>query len=177
MPTVKGYRFFVDQWRRRSPAPTLDPADRRQVNDFFSISHGGFESILSDTTGLLSDLTDWTAVVVAPSPAAATVRSAQLVELSAGTVMVVAVMSNGVIEKRTLDVPADTSPEVVADASERLAPGWWAGPWPTSTTATSPMTGCWRRPSRAAGGPRPPRGVRGRNQQAGRGLRRGGAAQ
>ena len=85
VPTAKGYRFFVDQWRRRSPSPTLDLADRRQVNDFFSISHGGLESILSDTTGLLSDLTDWTAVVVAPSGSAATVRSAQLVELSAGS--------------------------------------------------------------------------------------------
>ena len=121
VPTVKGYRFFVDQWRRRSPSPTLDPADRRQVNDFFSVTHGGFEATLSDTTGLLSDLTDWTAVVVAPSPAAATVRSAQLVELATGTVMVVAVMSNGVIEKRTLDVPADTTSEVVDDASQRLA--------------------------------------------------------
>ena len=27
VPTVKGYRFFVDQWRRRSPAPTLDAVD------------------------------------------------------------------------------------------------------------------------------------------------------
>ena len=121
VPTVKGYRFFVDQWRRRSPSPTLDPAERRQVNDFFSVPHGGFESILSDTTGLLSDLTDWTAVVVAPSPAAAAVRSAQLVDLAAGTVMVVAVMSNGAIEKRTIDVPVDTSPQVVTDASARLA--------------------------------------------------------
>ena len=42
-------------------------------------------------------------------------------ELATGTVMVVAVMSNGVIEKRTLDVPTDTTTEVVADASERLA--------------------------------------------------------
>ena len=121
VPTVKGYRFFVDQWRRSSPSPTLDPADRRQVNDFFSMPHGGFESMLSDTTGLLSDLTDWTAVVVAPSPAAAAVRSAQLVDLAAGTVMVVAVMSNGAIEKRTIDVPVDTSPRVVTDASARLA--------------------------------------------------------
>ncbi len=121
VPTVKGYRFFVDQWRHRSPSPTLDAVDRRHVNEFFSVSHGGFESILSDTTGLLSDLTDWTAVVVAPSPAAATVRSAQLVDLATGTVMVVAVMSNGAIEKRTIEVPVDTSAEVVADASRRLA--------------------------------------------------------
>ncbi len=121
VPTVKGYRCFVDQWRQQSPAPVLDAADRRQVNKFFSAPHAGFEAILSDTTGLLSDLTDWTAVVVAPSPSAATVLSVQLVELSSATVLVVAVMSNGVIEKRTLDAPVDLNPEVVADASERLA--------------------------------------------------------
>ena len=121
VPTVKGYRFFVDQWRQRSPAPTLHPSERQQVNEFFSAPRSGFESILADTTGLLSDLTDWTAVVVAPSPAADTVLSVQLVELAAGTVMVVAVMSNGVVEKRTLDVAVDTSARVVADASQRLA--------------------------------------------------------
>ena len=121
VPTAKGYRFFVNEWRKQSPAPTLAAAERQQVNEFFAVSHGGFEAILSDTTGLLSDLTDWTAVVVSPSASAATVRSAQLVQMSTTTVMVVAVMSNGVIEKRTIDVPADTTRAVVADASERLA--------------------------------------------------------
>ena len=119
VPTGKAYRFFVDLWRGRTPA--LRAADRRQVNDFFASDHGEFESFLADTTGLLTDLTDWTAVVVGPSPAAATVRSAQLIDLAARTVLVVAVMSNGVVEKRTLEVPADMSPRVVADASERLA--------------------------------------------------------
>ena len=119
VPTAKGYRFFVDQWRGRTPA--LDAADRRQVNEFFASPHGEFESILSHTTGLLSDLTDWTAVVVGPSPAVTTVRSAQIIDLAARTVLVVAVMSNGVVEKRTLDLPVDTSPALVAEASERLA--------------------------------------------------------
>ena len=119
VPTAKAYRFFVDLWRGRTPA--LRAADRRQVNEFFASDHGEFESFLADTTGLLTDLTDWTAVVVGPSPAAARVRSAQLIDLAARTVLVVAVMSNGVVEKRTLEVPADVSPAVVADASERLA--------------------------------------------------------
>ncbi len=119
VPTAKAYRFFVDLWRGRTPA--LRAADRRQVNEFFASDHGEFESFLADTTGLLTDLTDWTAVVVGPSPAAATVRSAQLIDLAARTVLVVAVMSNGVVEKRTLEVPADVSPAVVADASDRLA--------------------------------------------------------
>ena len=119
VPTAKAYRFFVDLWRGRTPM--LEPADRRQVNEFFAVDHGEFETILADTTGLLSSLTDWTAVVVGPSPAAATVRSAQLIDLASRTVLVVAVMSNGVVEKRALDMPTEFSPAVVAEASQRLA--------------------------------------------------------
>lgn len=119
VPTAKAYRFFVDLWRGRTP--TLRAADRRQVNKFFASDHGEFESFLADTTGLLTDLTDWTAVVVGPSPSVATVRSAQMIDLASRTVLVVAVMSNGVVEKRTLDVAAEASPAVVADASGRLA--------------------------------------------------------
>ena len=119
VPTAKAYRFFVDLWRGRTPV--LEPADRRQVNEFFAVDHGEFETILADTTGLLSSLTDWTAVVVGPSPAAATVRSAQLIDLASRTVLMVAVMSNGVVEKRALDMPTEFSPAVVAEASQRLA--------------------------------------------------------
>ena len=119
VPTAKAYRFFVDLCRGRTPE--LDAADRNQVNEFFAADHGDFESILSDTTTLLSDLTDWTAVVVGPTPAAATVRSVQLVDLAARTVLVVAVMSNGVVEKRTIELASDASPTVVEEASRRLA--------------------------------------------------------
>ncbi len=120
VPTTKGYRFFVD--RVRNQAPVLDAADRRHVRDFFSVGHGEFYSMLSHTSGLLSELTDWAGVVVSPSTSLAIVRSAQLIEIASRTVLVVAVMSNGEVEKRTLDVASETVvPEVLEDASRRLA--------------------------------------------------------
>lgn len=119
VPTTKGYRFFVDLVRDR--APSLEPSDNRQVSEFFESSHGDTSEILSQTTGLLSELTDWTGVVVGPSPAMAIVRSAQLIEIATRRVLVVAVMSNGTVEKRLLDVAAGTTSRVIADASQRLA--------------------------------------------------------
>lgn len=119
IPTDKGYRFFVDHVR--SHRPELDLADKRQINDFFASGHGELESMLSDTTGLLSSLTDWAGVVVGPRSDTATVRSVQLVDLSSHVVLVVAVLSNGVIEKRTIELDSVHTPEVVADASIRLA--------------------------------------------------------
>ena len=119
IPTDKGYRFFVD--RIRAADPTLGPADRATIREFFRATHGELESMLDHTSGLLSDLTDWTAVVVAPSADLATVRSAQLIDLSSHVVMAIAVLSNGGVEKRTLESPVELSEAVVADASTRLA--------------------------------------------------------
>lgn len=119
VPTDKGYRFFVDRVRRRTPA--LDAADRRQVRDFFASAHGEVESMLSHTTELLSALTQWTGVVVGPSPESATVRSVQLVDLSSHVLLLVAVLSNGVIEKHALEVEDRLTTETVAAASDRLA--------------------------------------------------------
>ncbi len=119
VPTDKGYRFFVDLVRQRTPA--LAAADHRQVRDFFASAHGEVESMLSHTTELLSALTQWTGVVVGPSSESATVRSVQLVDLSSHVLLLVAVLSNGVIEKHALEVEDRLTPGALAAASDRLA--------------------------------------------------------
>lgn len=118
VPTDKGYRFFVD--RIRESDPRLAPADRATIREFFRATHGELESVLTSTSDLLSRITDWTAVVVGPSTDTAIVRSAQLIDLSSHVVMAVAVLSNGSIEKRTLESPVELTPGVVVDASARM---------------------------------------------------------
>jgi heat-inducible transcriptional repressor len=118
VPTEKGYRFFVDTL---DPTVTLDPHQRQQVKTFFGHAHGEIEQILAETSRLLSDLTANTAVVVQPISDHATVRSAQLVSLGPRVVLLVVVLSNGTVEKRTLELPAEVSEERVIAASARLA--------------------------------------------------------
>jgi len=82
--------------------------------------------MLSETSQLLSRLTDHTAVLIAPPHEAATIRSVQVVGLGGRTALVVAVLSNGSVEKRTLELPVGEDGEpvgaaVVAAASNRLA--------------------------------------------------------
>src|SRR5438045_5704716 len=82
IPTDKGYRFFVDQLTEPGQ---LDPIRRQQVKAFFAKAHGELEQMLQDTSRLLSGLTDYAAVVVAPSHEVASIRSAQLVGLAPRT--------------------------------------------------------------------------------------------
>ena len=117
IPTEKGYRFFVDA----IDSPGLVPAQRQKVRAFFDRAHGELEQMLAETSRMLSDLTTHTAVVVAPAAERGVVRSVQLVALSPRVVLVVVVLGNGTIEKRTVEMAADVLDETVAVASSRLA--------------------------------------------------------
>jgi heat-inducible transcriptional repressor len=118
VPTDKGYRFFVDQLR----APgRLEVTKAEQVRSFFARAHGELEEMLRDTSRLLSNLTDYAAVVVGPPHEAASIRSVQLVSLSSRVVLVLVVLSNGAVEKHTLELNDDIGEERVAAATAHLS--------------------------------------------------------
>jgi heat-inducible transcriptional repressor len=105
VPTDKGYRFFVDTL---TPRGVLQPAQSHQVRTFFARAHGELERMLADTSRLLSTLTGSAAVVVGPSQEVATVRSVQLVGLGGRVALAVIVLSNGTVEKRSIEIAEDT---------------------------------------------------------------------
>jgi len=118
IPTDKGYRYFVDVLVGKA---SLNPASAQQVRSFFNTAHGELEQMLSDTTRLLSNLTDSAAVVIRPTLEQASIRSAQLVGLGPRVVLFVAVLSSGSVEKRTLEMSEDVSDAAVSAASAHLA--------------------------------------------------------
>ena len=113
IPTDKGYRFFVDQL---TGPGVLGPSQRQAVQEFFSTAHGELERKLQHTSQLLASVTDYAAVVIGPVHETATVRTAQVVGLAPRLALVVAVLSNGSVEKRTLELA-----EVVGEAELSLA--------------------------------------------------------
>ena len=117
VPTDKGYRYFVDSLR--GPGQ-LGTAQVQQVRSFFAKAHGELEQMLHDTSRLLSDLTEHTAVVIGRPPEATSIRSVQVVGLGGGIALVVLVMSNGAIEKRTIDLPPDAGDDRLGAATAHL---------------------------------------------------------
>ena len=118
IPTDKGYRFFVDQLT----APgVLGPTQRQAVQDFFSTAHGELERKLQHTSRLLASVTDYAAVVIGPGHEASTVRTAQVVGLAPRLALVVAVLSDGAVEKRTLELAEVVGDAQLAVASSRVA--------------------------------------------------------
>jgi len=135
-PTEKGYRFFVDNLG--SPA-NLRRTDAVQVRTFFEDAHGELEQMLQDTSRLLGDLTTYAGVVVGPGPTEATVRSVQVVGITATAALVVVVLSSGAVEKHTLELADPLGEERIGAASAHLG-GHLTGS-PRSGLATLPATG------------------------------------
>jgi heat-inducible transcriptional repressor len=115
VPTDKGYRFFVDHL-----TPALPHGQRQRVQDFFAQAHGEIEQMLNDTTRLLSDLTHYAALVVAPPRDAATVRSVQVVGLGSQTALAVAVLSDGSVRKAVVEVADGWADRDLAMVGARL---------------------------------------------------------
>jgi heat-inducible transcriptional repressor len=138
VPTDKGYRFFVDSLVE--PA-VLAAADSQQIRSFFAKAHGELEQMLADTSRLLSSLTQYAAVVVPPPTEAATVRSAQLVSLTPRVALLVVVLSNGVIDKHTLEFDHDVDDLVLGAAGSRLAQSLAGQTLAAAETALRPARG------------------------------------
>src|SRR6202453_4829114 len=117
IPTDKGYRFFVDHLTQPG---VLGPAQHKQVCSFFDQVHGEMEDMLDRATGLLSELTSYAAVVVGPSHDSATIRSVQVVGLAPRLALLVVVLSDGAVEKRTIELDTEVSDEVLSQGGAML---------------------------------------------------------
>src|SRR6202789_2426852 len=117
IPTDKGYRFFVDHLTQPG---VLGPIQHRQVTSFFDQGHGEMEHMLERATGLLSELTSYAAVGVGPSHDSAAIRFVQVVGLAPHLALLVVVLSDGAVEKRTIELEVETTDEVLAQGGALL---------------------------------------------------------
>ena len=117
IPTDKGYRFFVDHLTEPG---VLGTAQRLKVRQFFDQVHGEMEELLEHASGLLSELTSCAAVVVGPSHESAWFRSVQLVGLSPHLALLVVVLSDGAVEKRSIELADDVSDDLLAAVTAEL---------------------------------------------------------
>ena len=116
VPTDKAYRAFVDQLEE----PGLETAESAKVRNFFDETHGEIELMYQQTSKLLSDMTGVASVVVAPDRDNATVKSVQLVQLAPTAVLAVMVLSDGTVEKGTLEMPSEMDEVTLAVAQGHL---------------------------------------------------------
>jgi heat-inducible transcriptional repressor len=115
VPTDLAYRYYVDLLPAR---PRLREAERRAIVHFFDQALSDVDAILRGTTHLLSRLTRYASLAMAPSQREAAIARAELIRLGTASLLLV-VFDSGQVEKRVIDMP----PEATEQDVERLSRG------------------------------------------------------
>lgn len=100
IPTDKGYRYFVDTLTGTAP---LSPEQRAALEGLLRGS-ADLDELLRRASGILSRLTRFAALVVAPRLDRSRVRHIELVWLGATSVLAVVIADTGRVAKRMLDL-------------------------------------------------------------------------
>jgi heat-inducible transcriptional repressor len=116
-PTDLAYRFYVDLLPAR---PKLRDSERRAIVLFFDEALADLDEILRGTTHLLSRLTRYASLALAPATREAAIIRAELLSLGTST-MLLLVFDTGQVEKRLLEIPEEVGEDLVGRLSQALA--------------------------------------------------------
>jgi heat-inducible transcriptional repressor len=117
IPTDAGYRHYVDAL---PPRTRLRDPERREIVHFFSEALADVDEILRGTTHLLSRLTSYASLALAPSREIGSIARLELVNIGSAALLLV-VFDTGLVDKRMLELP----PEATEEHLDRISRGLW----------------------------------------------------
>jgi len=117
IPTNQGYRYYVDHC---SPA-RLRSATRLRIESFFSEVHRELSRLLQETSGLLSDLSTYPAVVVGPGLGDEKIVAFHLVPLSPNVLLAVTIAESGRVARDLVRLKSGVDEAELARAETVLA--------------------------------------------------------
>ncbi len=115
IPTPQGYRFFVDSLL------TVQPLDQTRVRQLKGQLQGDQPPrLINAASHLLSDLTHFTGVVVAPRRKAVRIRQIEFIRLSETRILLILVTTAGDVQNRILYTRRAYSPSELVEAANYL---------------------------------------------------------
>jgi heat-inducible transcriptional repressor len=115
VPTDLAYRTYVDLL----PVRVLRDPERLAIVQFFDEALADVDAILRGTTHLLSRLTRYASLAMAPNQRQTAIARAELIRLGTSTLLLV-ILDSGQVEKRLVDVPSELDDEDVERLSRTM---------------------------------------------------------
>ena len=107
VPTDRAYRFYVDQLTDLPPLTEME-VERIHI-DYDMVPAVGLESLLEQTSKLLSSLTHHASVVLLPGLSKTVFSQIRIVRLQPSVSQITLVAQNGIIRNRLIDLEEDLS--------------------------------------------------------------------
>jgi heat-inducible transcriptional repressor len=115
IPTARGYRLFVDSLL------TVQPLEARQMGQMEEALHGLPSSqIIASASQLLSSLSNFAGVVIAPRRQASRIRQIEFLNLSEKRILLIIVTTDGDVQNRIVTTDKAYSPSELVSAANYL---------------------------------------------------------
>ncbi len=118
VPSVQAFRFYVDQIMRIA---AIGHEERDYIRQHVSGSTAMMEDVLGQVASVLSDMTSYTAAVLAPVSPQSTFEHVQIVPITSGSALIVVVTSSEVLKDSIVRVPPDVTPQMLSMLSNLLS--------------------------------------------------------
>ncbi|SFC52183.1 heat-inducible transcription repressor HrcA [Bacillus sp. 491mf] len=102
VPSEKGYRFYVDHLLAPQHLPSEDVI---QIKDLFAQRVFEAEKLAQQSAQILSELTNYTAIVLGPKVSANKLKNVQILPLGHQTAVAIIVTDTGHVQSKTITVP------------------------------------------------------------------------
>ncbi|WP_101844337.1 heat-inducible transcriptional repressor HrcA [Halobacillus sp. Marseille-P3879] len=104
VPSEKGYRFYVDHLL--SPL-RLTNQELKTIKQAFNDRRMEFERIVQKSAGILSELTNYTSIILGPEVFETKLKQLQIVPLNEQSAIAILVTDTGHVEHRAFNVPVE----------------------------------------------------------------------
>lgn len=117
IPSIKAYRTYVDELMEKDPLTTyeVEYVEKQFLNNINSL-----ENLITGSAKIISDLTNYTTVVLPKKPKTDTINALKLIKIDEKTAVLVIVSNNNSVQNGTLKVEGGIDEEYIENASSLL---------------------------------------------------------
>lgn len=117
VPSEKGYRYYVDYIKKDYE---LTSSESKKLKELMSDKYVSEDNYLEKNAIVLSDLTDCTAVILAPTKADRRINKVEVILLSSRSILVILVTNIGEVFQQNYKLDADFTAEDIAEVNKLL---------------------------------------------------------
>ena len=106
IPSHKGYRYYVDHLLRQT---ALSKKELEVIKNFFAEKILEFEKVIQQVATILSQLTNYTSIVLGPEVFSTSLKMLQIVPLNENRAVAIIVTNTGRVENKVVEIPEGVS--------------------------------------------------------------------
>jgi heat-inducible transcriptional repressor len=117
IPSDKGYRLYVDKIMRQN---AINQAQREMIKKEFLDTLGEIDRLVKHASKLLSQMTQYTSIVMAPQLRRTSIKHIQLIRIDTSTVLAVIITDAGIVKNSVLRLVQDVQPDMLIRLTNML---------------------------------------------------------